>query len=454
MVLTPQYIKRSAKLIYHEKQDALLQDTYDINVRHCISPSGRRSGKTEVVGKRRLVARAVVGVPVTNPRYFVAAPTRDQVKKIYWNDLKVLTQPFRKKRKTPSESSLIIYLDHDREIHLLGMDKPERIEGSHWDGGVLDEYGNMKKKAWEEHVRPALSTPGRPLAWCDFIGVPEGRNHYYDLYREAKAQMLDLGDKSPWGVYHWHSADVVDPKEIEQAKREMDELTFKQEYEGDFISHFGKAYYNFHEDESCLKLPYFDDGDLHLCFDFNVAPGIAVAIQEFEYGDRVVDGVVGEVYIQKNSNTERVAKKVVEKYGKHKGNVYLYGDSTGGAKQTSQKDDKTDWIIIEDILNPVFGEQRIYNEVPKANPRVKDRLNSLNSRLKNTLGERNFFVDPTAAPETLKDFEGVEIIEGTAGEIDKSNPKFTHLTDAIGYCISERYPLKRLIGGSYEFTGF
>jgi hypothetical protein len=32
--------------------------------------------------------------------------------------------------KPPSESNLIIYLINGSEIHVLGMDKPERIEGT------------------------------------------------------------------------------------------------------------------------------------------------------------------------------------------------------------------------------------------------------------------------------------------------------------------------------------
>ena len=69
---------------------------------------------------------------------------------------------------------------------MVGLDKPERIEGQPWDGGVLDEYANMKAHAWGANVRPALSDR---LGWCDLIGVPEGRNHYYDLHVSASRMM-------------------------------------------------------------------------------------------------------------------------------------------------------------------------------------------------------------------------------------------------------------------------
>ena len=71
----------------------------------------------------------------------------------------------------------MIRLINGAQIWVVGLDRPERIEGSPWDGGVLDEYGNMRANAWPEHIRPALSDRA---GWCDFTGVPEGRNHYYD----------------------------------------------------------------------------------------------------------------------------------------------------------------------------------------------------------------------------------------------------------------------------------
>ncbi len=452
-VLNSQYLQRAYPLRYHSIQQQLFDETYPIKRRFSIVPSGRRSGKSEIVCKRRLVLRAVIGVDAYNPRYFIAAPTRAQVKDIYWEDLKILSSPWINPYRRPSETELIIYLKGNREIHLIGMDKPARIEGPHWDGGVLDEIANMKKEVWHNHVRPALSTPGRPEAWCDFVGVPEGRNHYYKIYQYAKQQMREFGEKSDWWIYHWKSSDILTKKEIEAAKREMDEMTFRQEYEGSFESYFGRAYYNFDDKLHCKKLPYTIDGDLHLCFDFNVSPGVAVAIQEFEYKDRVVDGVIGEVHIPMGSNTYRVSKKLLEMYKKHQGDVYLYGDTTGGSTHSSQKDDKTDWIIIEDILKPVFGN-RMKSMVPRINPRIKDRVNSLNSRLLNTLGDVHFLVDPVKAKHTVIDFENTSVIEGSAGEINKKDKDYSHISDAIGYCIYRRFPLKRGERGIIPYDGF
>jgi len=204
-----------------------------------IVPAGRRSGKTELA-KRKLVKAALRGTKFDGARFFAAAPTRDQAKGIYWADLKALV-PSEFKSGRPIETELVIPLINGSEISVVGMDKPERIEGRPWDGGILDEYGNMKEKAWPENVRPALSDR---LGWCDFIGVPEGRNHYYDLTEKAREQLAALGLKSPWGVFEWASADILDPAEIAAAKSDLHPLVFEQEYGGKFVDFSGVAIFD------------------------------------------------------------------------------------------------------------------------------------------------------------------------------------------------------------------
>ena len=212
----------------HQIQSNYWRSTKRFNVLPC----GRRSGKTELF-KRKLVKKAIRGTKFYNPRFFAAAPTNDQAVKIYWNDLKALV-PRNMLAGPPSESSHTIKLINSAEIHVIGLDKPERIEGQPWDGGGLDEYGNMKEKAWGAHVRPALSDR---TGWCDFLGVPEGMNHYFDLYEKA------LADPT-WGVYEWESKDILPPEEIEAARRDLHPLMFEQEYGGKFVQFNGVAIFS------------------------------------------------------------------------------------------------------------------------------------------------------------------------------------------------------------------
>ena len=46
------------------------------------------------------------------------------------------------------------------------------------------------------------------------------------------------------------------------------------------------------------------------------------------------------------------------------------------------------------------------------------------------------------APNVVKDFEGVTLLKGGSGELDKAaSPALTHVSDAIGYYIFQEFPV-------------
>lgn len=437
-------------LRYHKKQAALWYENY----RFPVVPSGRRSGKTEIA-KRRTVKAALIGTRYSRARFFLGAPVYRQAKKIFWQDVLDLIPDwgyYPNKARAISHSELVVRLGPASEIHVVGMDKPERIEGPPWDGGVLDEYANMRPETWQANVRPALSDR---RGWCWFIGVPEGRNHYYELYRKAKRKK----GKGGWKVYHWFSADILPPEEIEAAKDDMDSLTYQQEYEGSFVTFQGNAYYSFNFNIHCLPLEYDPRGDLIICLDFNRAPGVAAIAQEQQMPDQFVEtyrhgifyeeevygtGFIGEVFIPRNSNTKRVCEKLLQDWGSHLGRVFIYGDATGGAKG-SAKVEGSDWDIVKQLFHEYqsrgFFSGGVYFKVKSQNPPERARVNAVNSRLLSASGIIRMMVDPNKCPYIVRDFEGTRLLEGGAGVIDKEhNPELTHLTDGIGYYTEHEYP--------------
>ena len=406
--------------------------------RFVVCPSGRRSGKTEYA-KRAIVSKALECL-YPDGRFVCAAPTREQAKDIYWEDMKTLVP--KACIAHISETKLCITLVHGPKIFIMGMDKPERVEGTPLDGIILDEFGNMKKNVWKDHVRPALATIGRPgFAW--FIGVPEGRNHYYDLVKRAQGKR-----QKNWGYYQWSAEDILDEEEIEDLRDDLDELTYNQEIKGLFINFQGRAYYNFDQEVHAIETVEYDPTkDLIFAFDFNIAPGVCAVMQEQIYhGDnpnisRRFTACIGEVYIPRNSNTLRVCDRLILDWKHHTGNVFLYGDSTGGNQGTA-KVSGSDWDLIRKKLKPVFRD-RLKFRVPSKNGPERVRVNAMNSRIKTINGQIRFLVDPDNAPNVCKDFEGVSVLEGGSGEIDKkSDLALTHISDAIGYYIVEKFPLE------------
>jgi hypothetical protein len=388
-----------------------------------------------------------------SPGWFIcAAPTFGQAREIFWHDLKILVPGYSVARV--SETLLDITLKTGTRLSVRGMDRPERIEGPPIDGIVLDEYANMKKETWDAHVRPALSTPGR-LGWAWLIGVPEGRNHYYHIAQKAKADKTGI-----WDFFTWFSSDIMDPEEIAELKARLDARTYAQECEGAFQDFLGRAYYPFtRERHAVLPLKYHPDRDLIFCFDFNVSPGVAAVCQEspspgtlHQNVPTLPDGTkttlittcaIGEVWIPDNSNTPAVCNKLAEDWKDHKGRILAYGDATGGAKGTSQTEG-TDWELIYGILKSKFGG-RFHARVPRANPKEKARVNAVNSRLQAADGTVGLLVDQDKCPHLVEDLEGVTLLEGGSGEIDKKDKKksdLSHISDALGYYIEKAHPVR------------
>jgi hypothetical protein len=426
--------ERWTPLDAHAEQRAFFVSVARFNV----VPAGRRSGKTELA-KRRMAIRSLSEF---ERKLFCTAPTYAQAKRIFWEDMKDLI-PDEYKVRT-HETELTITTVTGSTISVVGLDKPERIDGiTPVDGIIVDEIANCKAKTWQEHVLPALSTKGR-LGTADLIGVPEGRNFYWHLWRDAE-------HLPGWARFHWKSAEILSEEDIAAARAGMDEATFRQEMEGSFEGFDGRAYYAFTADANCvhgLAKRYDPSRELVLCFDFNVDPGVAAVVQE-------IDGAscaIGEVWIPRSSNTQKVCRAVARGWGEHKGEVVCYGDATGGARG-SAKVRGSDWDIIREELDAVFPDVE-YN-VPKANPRERVRVNAMNARVRSAAGDVRLLVDPNECPHLVDDMEGVALKADGSGEIDKDPNKYkmlTHMSDGVGYYVAARWPIRGM-GAAVEVLG-
>lgn len=408
------------KLKDHPTQLALISD----DVRFKVVPAGRRSGKTERA--KRFIIKTALRNP--NEQYFVAAPTINQVKKIYWGDLKKL-MPESQKLKPPSETELTLYFKNGTTIVLLGLDKPERIEGTFWSGGIIDEIADIKPDAWEANISPALDTynPTRPdyKAWCWLIGVPDGLNHYYEM-----AQYAEHSNDPEWKLYHWKSSDILPESTIEAAKRRMSKKQFKQEYEASFSTATGKVYEDYSKKNHTDKV-YDDTRPISWCHDFNYTPMSSAIVQEYGEQSFVVDEIILESAVAQNA-----ALEFVERFKKSKiKKVILYGDAAGRAGEKHSQ--ASSWSVIKDTLND--HGWIVVDRVPKSNQSIMDGQNHLRARILNAQGDINFFVNPAICKYADKGLATTQLKEGSSFQEKDSN--YQHITTALRYYAKVRYPI-------------
>lgn len=398
----------------------------DDDVRFKVVPAGRRSGKTERA-KRYVAKQAMKN---EQELYFCAAPTRDQVKKIFWDDMKALTLSATHPKR-PSESELKIFMPNGTEIHLIGLDKPERFEGIPWTGGVIDEIADVKESAWQANILPALNTvsPLRPdyRAWCWLIGVPDGLNHYYDMYQYALT-----GSDSDWRAYHWKSADILPDDVIAAAKRVMSAKQFKQEFEASFETATGRIYEDYGQANHTAEVIQPHE---QLCWmhDQNFTPlssAVGVVRQDALF---LLDEIVLESAVSRQSAVE-----FVERFEGHQNkHVLIYGDPAGRAGE--RHGHASDYTDIEEVLRGAGWQ--FTRKVKKSAPAIKDRQNAVRAKICAADGTRSLFVNPTRAKMCDKGLSTVQLQSGSTFQEDQKNPA-QHITTAIGYMVHAEWPVR------------
>lgn len=407
---------------------------FKIVPRFLVVPSGRRSGKTEISKRRVAMEAATTKTEWDTNYYFLAAPVRQQAKDIYWDDMKALTKPLW--RKPPSKTELTIYTECEgirSEITILGMDAPERMEGRPWNGGILDEYGNMKPATFDEHVYPALADR---KGWCLLIGVPEkGKMHYRDKALLATDNVIPESSHNSgsvvrsklhpeWAYFHWFSSDILDAEIIEEARSTLDELTYKQEFEGAFNQEGGSLYYAYNKDLVDDNVAKRDpDEMLYLSCDFNKAPMAWLVAQTDTFRKRKRAKIVDHVTVPHDAKTQRTALAFVEKFKTHR-NKYVYVTGDASNDYESIRDFTTDYIIIEETLKA--HHWKVVLDVPDSNPNINNRVNIGNS----VMEHRRCFIN-SVCTLLLLDLERNE--SDNKGGKNKTDPAQTHASDAFDY---------------------
>lgn len=197
--------------------------------------AGRRWGKT------RLGVNECIGVAVDGKRAWWVSPSY-KTSEVGWRPLRQLT------RKIPGTeirlADRMVIFPGGGFVAVRSADNPDSLRGEGLDFVVMDECAFMQPEAWKEAIRPALSDrQGRAL----FISTPRGRNWFWDVYRRA-----DIDKDWASFTYPTSANPYMPAGEIEAARAELPEITFRQEYLAEFVDSEGAVFRRIHE-AACLE---------------------------------------------------------------------------------------------------------------------------------------------------------------------------------------------------------
>tara|TARA_A100001515_G_scaffold110042_1_gene90963 strand:+ start:1219 stop:2421 length:1203 start_codon:yes stop_codon:yes gene_type:complete len=344
-----------------------------------------------------------------NERRWFVTPTYRQGKMIVFPILRQMFAGFDGAKLNESEMSVIF--NNGAELAVKGADNEHNLRGVELTKCVMDEMAYIKPHVWEEIIYPMLATTqGTAL----FIGTPNGYDTMYDLYSKGQSD-------SDWKSWQFKTLDggFVQAEEIARAKRTMDPVRFRQEFEASFETTGNRAAWNFDRDIHVKKARELSSYKWWGC-DFNV--DYMTAVLACQYTDGTIH-YYDEIRL-KNSNTEEMARKMkaIEP------NIEVYPDPAGSARSTTSN--RSDHHILRD-----YG---FLIRAKKSHPSHIDRLNALNRKLLDANGNVSMTVDPKCK-YLIKDLEQVQ--RDKKGAIDKSQIELTHSLDACSYAISYKFPV-------------
>ena len=417
-------------LKWHPEQQRLVRSTK----RYCAVVAGRGSGKTEFA-RRKLVLCATGKQKYSDAKYFFVGPTSDQAERIGWKPILKLIPPSH--IQTKHENKKVITLTNGAEIHVCSGQKPERLEGVQWDGGIVDESSDQSPTLFKLNLGPAMTHRN---AWCWRIGVPKRRGVGAKDFREFFDRGVD-GDPNI-DSFHWMSGDILAADKMQEMKDSLSPQDYREQYEASWEIATGLAFPDFSDHNITERCVYRPDLPIIVGSDFNVDP-MAWGLFHFINGDLLQ---FDEIYLR-GTNTQKTLDHLNGLYNDHntfgqphRAGWCFVGDASSTARKTSAS--TTDYLLIKN--DPRFTPKKI--AYPRKNPPIADRLNTMNAAIFSASGKRRYFVHPDCKM-SIMDLQNRHY---KTPQEDKPNPggvlndvgDLGHITDAIGYTIWRFLPMR------------
>lgn len=242
-------VREAQFAIYKYQPHEVQQTIHDSNARFRVAVLGRRAGKTRLASEE--VAELLFNPAFRNQRIWITAPhfnLTDLVFREVWAIMQQHIPATSIIEARYTDQKRIIRTRWGSSVECKSADNEKSLVGEELDLLILDECAKIKFRAWEQHLRPTLSSrTGRAL----FITTPEGRNWVYDLFKRGQSP----GSKD-WESFT--SSSACNPHggvraDMELARDEMTPETYDQEYEAAFVSRKGLVYKQFSHTHHVIK---------------------------------------------------------------------------------------------------------------------------------------------------------------------------------------------------------
>jgi len=207
------------------------QEIRDHPARFKVLSCGRRFGKT-ALSVDTMVDALLLG-------HFVAycAPTNRMLMEV-WRESKKVMQPV-VRRMTEEYFRMDLWTGGVLECWSLAGMTAETLRGRKYHGIVIDEAALVPDASiWHEALRPLLTDYE---GWALFASTPRSRNWFWQLFMQGQDPVFE--NWMSW-TFPTISNPYIKPSEVEDARKTMPELAFRQEYLAEFLEDIGSVFRN------------------------------------------------------------------------------------------------------------------------------------------------------------------------------------------------------------------
>lgn len=194
---------------------------------------------------------------------------------------------------------------------------------------------------------------------------------------------------------------------------------------------------NYVQDQPAIR----KDLPISITFDWNINPGMhALVVQYDSMHDTFT--VLHEIHgprMDVGACLKEFGRWMTTNGGWQWPECHVFGDASGSAKSVVGGQSAIEAARIG-LGNVGVPSNAVRIRIPKANPRIADRIAAVNDALCDSTGKPHVFLRRDAAHRLVTDFQSVQTDD--AGGLDKSDPMLTHPSDALGYMVHYLRPLR------------
>lgn len=370
---------------------------------------GRQYGKSHLAA----VAASDKALTCSGAVVFICGLSYANVKEAFWQKLQDIL-PANAVMKTNKTDLEILFWNGSR-IVLKSLENANKLRGASVDLLIIDEAAYIDAVTWNYILEPLITARKGSVI---FTSTPAGRaGFWFDIYHKCQAWdgwfAITRTTRDGW----------VEDDEVDRIEKQKDPLAWRQENLAEFTALQGQVYYTFDPTRHVKDIELPARGPILAGMDFNVSPFcVSLGFQRPDDGLHIFS----EIY-ESDTDTARVSKKIRDMFPGRQ--IIVCPDASGNSRKTSAGSETDLSLIKKAGLHVDLGNR-------KANPRVRDRVNAVNSLIHSQDGSELFSVDPNCT-------QLIASLNSQTWDTDKNEPSkkegYDHPLDGLGYLVYTRF---------------